>query len=165
LSPPRQANSRDLAGSLRKLPIKLLAQGVTSREQMEHCRNLGFALFQGRYFAQAEIVSGRRLSASQAALIRLVNLVGRDVETGADRGCLQARAGADAQPAAGRQLGRMHRGSRLAQPVTSLRHAITLFGRRQLQRWLSLLLLAPARPTRPTRPAHRCCRSPPCAAG
>jgi EAL and modified HD-GYP domain-containing signal transduction protein len=37
--------------------------------------------FQGRYFAQAEIVSGRRLSASQAALIRLINLVGRDVET------------------------------------------------------------------------------------
>jgi EAL and modified HD-GYP domain-containing signal transduction protein len=62
---------QELAGSLRKLPIKLLAQGVDSHEQMERCRNLGFELFQGRYFAQAEIVSGRRLSASQAALIRL----------------------------------------------------------------------------------------------
>jgi len=67
----------NLAGSLRNLPIKLLAQGVDSSELMERCRDLGFALFQGRHFAQAEIVSGRRLSASQAALIRLINLVGR----------------------------------------------------------------------------------------
>lgn len=133
---------RDLAGSLRKLPITLLAQGVGSSEQMEHCRSLGFELFQGRYFAQAEIVSGRRLSASQAALIQLVNLVGRDVETALIEDAFKH------EPALTLNLLRVVntvgcRGSRLAQPVTSLRHAITLFGRRQLQRWLSLLLLAP----------------------
>lgn len=71
----------DLAGSLRHLPVRLLAQGVESREQMERCRGLGFALFQGRHFARAEIVSGRRLSAAHATLIRLCNLVGRDVDT------------------------------------------------------------------------------------
>ena len=141
---------RDLAGSLRKLPIKLLAQGVTSREQMEHCRNLGFELFQGRYFAQAEIVRGRRLSASQAALIRLVNLVGRDVETALIEDAFKH------EPALTLNLLRVVnsvgcRGSRLAQPVTSLRHAITLFGRRQLQRWLSLLLLAPSHAADPSR--------------
>ncbi len=133
---------QNFAGSLRKLPIKLLAQGVGSREQMERCRNLGFELFQGRYFAQAEIVSGRRLSASQAALIRLVNLVGRDVDTAVIEDAFKH------EPALTLNLLRVVnsvgcRGSRLAQPVTTLRHAITLFGRRQLQRWLSLLLLAP----------------------
>jgi c-di-GMP-related signal transduction protein len=133
---------QNFAGSLRKLPIKLLAQGVGSREQMERCRNLGFELFQGRYFAQAEIVSGRRLSASQAALIRLINLVGRDVDTAVIEDAFKH------EPALTLNLLRVVnsvgcRGSRLAQPVTTLRHAITLFGRRQLQRWLSLLLLAP----------------------
>ncbi|MBL8374750.1 EAL domain-containing protein [Accumulibacter sp.] len=135
---------RNLAGSLRQLPIKLLAQGVDSHEQMDHCRSLGFELFQGRYFAQAEIVSGRRLSASQAVLIRLVNLVGRDVDTAVIEDAFKH------EPALTLNLLRVVnsigcRGSRLAQPVTSLRHAITLFGRRQLQRWLSLLLLAPGR--------------------
>lgn len=142
---------RNLAGSLRHLPIKLLAEGVDSREQMERCRNVGFELFQGRYFAQAEIVSGRRLSASQAALIRLVNLVGRDVETAVIEDAFKH------EPALTLNLLRVvnsvgHRGGRLAQPVTSLRHAITLFGRRHLQRWLSLLLMAPGTSaTDPTR--------------
>lgn len=141
---------RDLAGSLRKLPIRLLAQGIGNSAQLEHCRGLGFELFQGRYFAQAEIVSGRRLSASQAALIRLVNLVGRDVETALIEDAFKH------EPALTLNLLRVVnsvgcRGSRLAQPVTSLRHAITLFGRRQLQRWLSLLLLAPGHAADPSR--------------
>jgi c-di-GMP-related signal transduction protein len=137
-----EAQLQELAGSLRKLPIRLLAEGVGSREQMLRCHHLGFELFQGRYFARAEMVSGRRLSASQAALIRLINLVGRDVETPLIEDAFKH------QPALTLNLLRVvnsigRRGSRLAQPVTSLRHAITLFGRRQLQRWLSLLLLAP----------------------
>jgi EAL and modified HD-GYP domain-containing signal transduction protein len=132
----------NLAGSLRNLPITLLAQGVDSRELMDRCRNLGFTLFQGRHFAQAEIVSGRRLSASQAALIRLINLVGRDVDVALIEDAFKH------EPALTLNLLRIvnsvgHRGNRLSQPVTSLRHAINLFGRRHLQRWLSLLLLAP----------------------
>lgn len=142
---------RDLAGSLRHLPIKLLAQHVESREQMARCRDLGFELFQGRHLAQAEIVSGRRLSASQAALIRLIELVGRDVDTGVIEDAFKH------EPALTLNLLRVvnavgHRGNRLAQPVTSLRHAITLLGRRQLQRWLSLLMMAPGSSTAdPTR--------------
>ncbi|EXI80850.1 MAG: EAL domain protein [Candidatus Accumulibacter appositus] len=132
----------ELAGPLRQLPIKLLAQGVASHEQMERCRNLGFALFQGRYFAQAEIVSGRRLSAAHATLIRLSNLVGRDVDTAVIEDAFKH------EPALTLNLLRIvnsvgRLGNRSTQPVTSLRHAITLLGRRQLQRWLSLLLLAP----------------------
>ncbi|WP_291991577.1 HDOD domain-containing protein [Candidatus Accumulibacter sp. ACC003] len=132
----------DLAGSLRRLPLKLLAQGVDSQAQMEKCRSLGFALFQGRYFAHAEIVSGRRLSASHAALIQLCNLVGRDVDTTVIEDAFKH------EPALTLNLLRIvnsvgRLGNRSAQPVTSLRHAIALLGRRQLQRWLSLLLLAP----------------------
>jgi c-di-GMP-related signal transduction protein len=145
-----ESELRDLSGPLRHLPLKLLAQGVASREQMACCRRLGFELFQGRYFAQAEVVSGRRLSASQAALIRLVNLVGRDVDTAVIEDAFKH------EPALTLNLLRVvnavgHCGGGLAQPVTSLRHAIALFGRRQLQRWLSLLLLAPHGTADPAR--------------
>ncbi|HPT48574.1 MAG TPA: HDOD domain-containing protein [Accumulibacter sp.] len=140
----------DLAGSLRHLPIKLLAQNVDNRQQMELCHSLGFELYQGQHFAQAEVVKDRRLSASQMALVRLINLVGRDVDTKEIEDAFKHEA------ALTLNLLRVvnsvgHRGNRLAQPVTSLRHAITLLGRRQLQRWLSLLLMAPSAGNDPMR--------------
>ncbi len=150
LQDTREEDLRNLAASLRHLPIKLLAQNVGSREQMENCRTVGFDLFQGRFFAQPEVVKGRRLSSTQAALIRLINLLNRDVETSTLEDAFKH------EPALMLNLLRAvnavgHRGTRLAQPVTSLRHAITLLGRRQLQRWLSLLLLAPTGGSDPLR--------------
>jgi EAL and modified HD-GYP domain-containing signal transduction protein len=131
-----------LAGSLRRLPVKLLAEGVNTRAQMEACRKIGFQLFQGRFFAEAEIVSGRRLSATQSGLIRLINLAARDADTATIEAAFKH------EPALMVNLLRIVNsvgvgGSRFGQKISSLRHAITLLGRRQLQRWLQLLLIAP----------------------
>ena len=132
-----------LAGSLRRLPLKLLADGVDSRAQMERCRAIGFQLFQGNFFAEAKVISGRRLSASQSGLIRLINLAARDAESSAIEAAFKS------EPALLLNLLRLVNsvgvgGRRLGQKIGSLRHAITLLGRRQLQRWLQLLLMAPA---------------------
>ena len=134
-----EATLHDLAGSLQRLPLKLLAQGVDTREQMERCRDNGFKLFQGNYFAQPEIVGGRRLSATQSSLIRLINLTGRDADTVVLEDAFKH------EPALTLNLLRIVNavGSGLVQRISSLRHAITLLGRRQLQRWLQLLLMTP----------------------
>ena len=99
----------ELASPLVKLPLKLLADGVESREVMERCKAIGFQLFQGHYFARPEVVSGRRLSASQAGLIQLINLTGRDAETKKNRGVHKTRAGAGCQSAEYCQLGGLRR--------------------------------------------------------
>jgi hypothetical protein len=148
-----QARLEELAGSLRQAAAQAAGAGLSTATSRWRCRNLGFALFQGRYFAHAEIVSGRRLSAAHATLIRLCNLVGRDVDTAVIEDAFKH------EPALTLNLLRIvnsvgRLGNRSTQPVTSLRHAITLLGRRQLQRWLSLLLLAPGNQAtiRSTRP-------------
>jgi len=130
---------KDLAGSLLRLPLKLLAEGVETPATMERCKALGFQLFQGHYFARPEIVSGRRLSASQAALIQLINLAGRDADT------IKIEDGIKREPALAVNLLCIVNsvGFGAAQRIGSLRHAITLLGRRQLQRWLQLLLMTP----------------------
>ena len=131
---------RELAGPLVRLPLKLLAEGVETRETMERCRSIGFQLFQGRYFAKPEIVSGRRLSASQASLIRLSNLAGRDADTS------RIEEEFKRETALAVSLLRIVNsvGFGVTHNVGTIRHAITLLGRRQLQRWLQLLLMAPA---------------------
>ncbi len=130
---------RELAGPLVHLPLKLLAESVETRETMERCRTLGFQLFQGHYFAKPEIVSGRRLSASQASLIRLSNLAGRDADTG------RIEEEFKRETALAVSLLRIVNsvGFGATRNVSTIRHAITLLGRRQLQRWLQLLLMAP----------------------
>jgi EAL and modified HD-GYP domain-containing signal transduction protein len=134
-----EARLKELAGSLVRLPLKLLAEGVETTTAMERCKALGFQLFQGQYFARPEIVSGRRLSASQAALIQLINLAGRDADT------IKIEEGIKREPALAVNLLCIVNsvGFGTSQRIGSLRHAITLLGRRQLQRWLQLLLMTP----------------------
>ena len=134
---------RELAGPLAKLPLKLLAQGVETQEAMELSKKVGFELFQGYYFARPEIVSGRRLMASQISLIQLINLVSRDLDTA------KIEDGFKHEPALAANLLRIVNsvGYGLNRRISSLRHAITLLGRRQLQRWLQLLLMTPAEET------------------
>lgn len=135
-----EAALRELAGPLVRLPLKLLAEGVETRETMERCRAIGFQLLQGRYFAKPEIVSGRRLSASQASLIRLANLASHDADTS------RIEQEFKRETALAMNLLRIVNsvGFGMTRNVSTIRHAITLLGRRQLQRWLHLLLMAPA---------------------
>ena len=99
----------------------------------------GFQLFQGHYFAHPDIISGRSLSPSQTRLIHLINLAARNSDT------VRIEEEFKREPALAVNLLRIVNsvGYGLSQNITSLRHAITLLGRRQLQRWLQLLLMTP----------------------
>jgi EAL and modified HD-GYP domain-containing signal transduction protein len=116
----------------------LIAAHVESQSQMELCRLLGFHLFQGYYFAKPVIVEGRKLDASTQGLLRLIKLVADDAD--------QARLDAAfrTEPALVINLLRLTNsvGVGARARITSVRHAITVLGRRQLQRWLQLLLFS-----------------------
>lgn len=128
----------DLAGGLLRLPLKLLAEKVETREQMEHCRALGFHLFQGYYFAHPTIISGRQLSASQLGIIRLVNQVARDADSA------ELEESFKREPGLTVNLLRLVNavGTGLGRRIDSLRQAVAVLGRKQLLRWLQLLLMA-----------------------
>ena len=123
--------------ALKKWPtIKLLAEKVDSREQAQYCHDLGYGLFQGYYFAKPVIIAGRKLGHSQLALIRLLGLVLEDAESTQLEGVFKH------EPGLAMNLMRLTNSvaTGVRTKVTSLRHAITILGRRQLQRWLQLLL-------------------------
>lgn len=129
----------ELAGPLAHLPIKLLAQGVESREDFARCRDAGFQFFEGHYFARPEMVSGRRLTASQTTIIELINLAARDADT------VKIEDGIKHDPALAVNLLSIVNSVAygFSRRISSLRQAINVLGRRQLQRWLQLLLMTP----------------------
>jgi EAL and modified HD-GYP domain-containing signal transduction protein len=130
---------------LKRWPLTMLAEKVDSREQADYCMQLGYNLFQGYYFAKPVIIAGKKLGHSQLALLRLLGLVMGDAETTAMEGVFKH------EPGLAMNLMRLTNSvaTGVRTQVTSLRHAITVLGRRQLQRWLQLLLY-----TNPSGSAH-----------
>ena len=112
---------------------------------MKHCLELGFALFQGYYFAKPTIIAGKKLSHSEMTLNRLLGLILEDADTG------ELEAIFKPEPGLTLNLMRLTNSaaSGVRQKITSVRHAITVLGRRQLQRWLQLLVYADASPNGP----------------
>jgi EAL and modified HD-GYP domain-containing signal transduction protein len=128
-----------LADPLARLPLKLLAQGVDTPEDFTRCCN-SFHLFQGCFFTRRKIISGRRLTASQATLIQLINLVAGDADS------TRIEESIKRDPALAFNLLSIVNSVAYGLPrrISSLHQAIHVLGRRQLKRWLYLLLMTPA---------------------
>ena len=136
IQPLEPAQLIQLVSTLKPLGKQLLAEKVDSREQMELCMQLGFTLFQGYYFAKPTIIAGKKLNHSQLTLMKLMGLLLSDADTS------EVEVALKPEPGLTINLLRMTNsvGAGISQKITSLRHAITVLGRRQLQRWLQLLL-------------------------
>lgn len=126
----------DLVERFRPFSAKLLAEKVDSAEQAACCHQLGFSFFQGYYFARPSVLSTRTLTASETTLLRLLGMVMSDAETAHMEPLIKQ------EPALLVNLMRITNsvGSGSNRHISTVREAITLLGRRQLQRWLQLLL-------------------------
>ena len=117
---------RQVTARLQLLDRTLLAEKVDSREQADHCLELGYQLFQGYYFARPSVITGRRVSGADAALMRLLRLLMVGGKDGVDAALQEHPELADGLP-------------RLAALVTSADTVATPSVRKP-QRWLPLLI-------------------------
>lgn len=136
LMPLDQQQLANVTEQLKRWPLTMLAEKVDRREQADHCLQLGYHLFQGYYFAKPVIIAGKKLAHSQLSMLQLLGMVLEDAETGQLEGIFKREPGLTMNLM--RLTNSVATGVRTK--VTSLRHAITVLGRRQLQRWLQLLL-------------------------
>ncbi len=138
IQPLSRVQLMQLSMKLKPMGKQLLAEKVDSREQMEQCLKLGFTLFQGYFFAKPTIISGKKLDHSQLSLMKLMGLLLGDAATA------ELEAALKTEPGLTVNLLRMTNsvGAGCMEKITSLGHAITVLGRRQLQRWLQLLVFA-----------------------
>jgi c-di-GMP-related signal transduction protein len=123
---------------LRGLPARLVAEKVQTREQATECRAAGIDLFQGYYFARPVLVEGRKLDMPQLALLRLLTLLTADADT--DRIVEEFKH----HPGLSLNMLRIANSAALqrVKPVSSIAQALVVVGRRNLRRWVQLLLYA-----------------------
>lgn len=133
-----EAGLREAVARLKSWPAKLLAEKIDSREQFDTCRELGFHYFQGYFFAKPMVLASKRADPSQLTLLKLLGLVLEDAETAE----LEAAFKQDAKLTYNllRLTNSVACGAN--QRIRTLGQAIVVLGRRQLMRWLQLLLFA-----------------------
>jgi EAL and modified HD-GYP domain-containing signal transduction protein len=117
---------------------KLLAEKLDRPEQFATCLELGFDLFQGYYFAKPAVLSAKRADPSKLSLLKLLGLVLGDAENNE----LETAFKQDAKLPYNLLKLVNSVGAGTNQKITSLAQAIMVLGRRQLQRWMQLLLFA-----------------------
>lgn len=128
----------ETTAQLRQWPVRLLAEKVDTREQVDRCLALGYELFQGYYFAKPTVLEGKRLSHTESAIMQLVGLVISDADTTEIEKIFKQNP--DLTINLLRLVNSVSMGAKAR--INSLKEAIAVLGRSQLQRWLQLLMFA-----------------------
>lgn len=126
-----------LFAKLKGRPLKAIAEKVETVHEFEACKNAGFQLFQGFYFAHPETLSAKIIHPAYAVVLDILNQVSRK----ADIKDIEAAFKRDV--ALSFKLLRYINsvGFGLSSEIQSIRHAITILGYNQLYRWLTLLMV------------------------
>lgn len=132
-----------LVQKLKNPAIRLLAEKVDDRAQAEACLNMGFELFQGYYFSKPQIITGKRLSPAEATIMRLLGMLVADADTDDIEALLKQ------EPGLTMNLLRLTNsvGTGTRGRVSSVSSALMVLGRRQMLRWLQLLLFSTNAPS------------------
>jgi len=126
------------AAELCRRPIIRLAEKVESREMFQRCRELGFNLFQGYFFARPEIMSRESVDTTKLAVMSLLKLVVANAELS------EIEEAFKKSPVLIYKLLKLVNSVMvgLKYRVESIRHALSILGLEQLKRWVMLSAFA-----------------------
>ena len=131
------AELKQLFAQFNSSKVKVVAEKVETEKQYEACKAMGFQFFQGFYFARPETFTAKVINASFDSVLNILNKVNQD----ADNEVIEA--GFKQDSALSFKLLRYINsvGFGLSCEVQSINHAMTILGRNQLNRWLTLLMV------------------------
>jgi EAL and modified HD-GYP domain-containing signal transduction protein len=127
--------------------IVLLAEKVESYEEFTRYANFGFDLFQGYFFSKPELIKNASMSSSQSLLSSLLTEIAQNepnIEFITSK--LETDAGLSFKVLRYTQSPLITRGSK----IESIRHAVVLLGKAELERIIMLLFAASLGHDKPT---------------
>lgn len=117
--------------------IQVVAEKLETEAQFKACQEIGFEHFQGFYFAKPETFTAKVINASFDSVLMILNTVSSDGEIA------EIESGFKRDAALSFKLLRYINsvGFGLSCEIQSIHHALTILGRKQLFRWLTLLMV------------------------
>lgn len=117
--------------------VRVVVEKVETEAQFESCKKVGFKYFQGYYFSKPETFSAKVINASFDSVLNILNKVSQDADN------TEIESGFKRDAALSFKLLRYINsvGFGLSCEVQSINHALTILGRNQLYRWLTLLMV------------------------
>jgi EAL and modified HD-GYP domain-containing signal transduction protein len=134
-----ESKTRELIKRLKPYNVKLLAEKVETPDEYKYLLELGCDYFQGFFFNKPNIVSGKRISVNQASAVQLLNTInGPDFEFDDLAKIVSMDVGLSYK------LLHYINSAFFALPnkVSSINHAITFLGLKEIKRWINILTLA-----------------------
>lgn len=116
--------------------LKMLAEKVEDHAQFQHFKGLGFSLFQGYFFAKPAIISGKKANPDQLKLMRIISQLATDTEINDIEQSFKESPNLTLGLL--RLVNSVGMGAR--SKIGSVRQALVVLGRSQLQRWLQLMM-------------------------
>jgi len=129
---------QDTLQKLRCHKPKLLAEKVDNREAFDQCKRLGFDYYQGYFFARPSVLEKKAVDESAATLLKLLRLLL------ADATITELEQVFRSNPAFTFKLLLLVNSVAMGvrEKIRDVRHAISLLGRQQIQRWVQLSLFS-----------------------
>ena len=124
---------------LKPFDVTLLAEKVETHEMFHFCKDLGFTLFQGYFLSKPEQVKGRKVPANKLVVL---NLLTQLQNPNAELGKIAAVIAKD--PVLSVKLIKLVNSAAFSgrREITSLQHAVSMLGLRQVKSWATLLSLS-----------------------
>ncbi|MBD3671074.1 MAG: HDOD domain-containing protein [Gammaproteobacteria bacterium] len=122
-----------------KTDAKLLAEKVETKQEFQHCLNLGFEFYQGYYFSKPHIIKGETIPHNKLTVLQLIARI-QDPQLGMDE--LEKIISMDASLAY-KLLRVVNSASfNLSKEVDSIKTALILLGMDNVKNWASMLALS-----------------------
>jgi EAL and modified HD-GYP domain-containing signal transduction protein len=123
---------------LKPYKVSLLAEKIEDHEMFEHCKSLGFKLFQGYFLAKPKIIKGAKASSSQVELLSIIKAAQEPTITSAELEKLILR-----EPVFAFKLLRIVNSSanNLVREINSIQEAINILGIAEVKKWALIIVL------------------------
>ena len=127
-----------LVVAARKTSTRLIAGNVATQEAFQQLVRMGFSYFHGQFFTRPVKISRERLPVNKANLLNLYRLIQDDAETE------QIEAQFKQSPDLSFRLLTLINSAAFAarKRIESIRQALVLLGRRNIRKWVAMLLYA-----------------------